>query len=175
MAHRIIQWRSLRNWIIFLVDGRNPFESSMLNWLDPILVHGVMPTTERTCIVWPCIDIDMIQASQNNKLFTIYLFRLRKIDDAISYCRFTTVYSFPVKNLIEFCWIRRNRGFEIERAKEVAEMLVGVHDFRTFMSVSREQKTVKLQSNRTIWICDRLICIFFCSSIRYSHDANLKA
>lgn len=36
----------------------------------------------------------------------------------------------------------RNKGFDIERAKEVAEMLTGVHDFRTFMSVSRETRTV---------------------------------
>lgn len=38
--------------------------------------------------------------------------------------------------------ILRNNGFEIERAREVAQMFVGVHDFRSFMNVSHEQKTV---------------------------------
>lgn len=37
-----------------------------------------------------------------------------------------------------------NEGFEIDRLKEAAKLLEGSHDFRSFMKVSKEQKTVFL-------------------------------
>lgn len=33
--------------------------------------------------------------------------------------------------------------FDMEKAKEVAELLVGKHDFRSFMSTNNEDKTVR--------------------------------
>lgn len=39
-----------------------------------------------------------------------------------------------------FC---RNEDFQIERLKEAAKLLEGIHDFRTFMKVSKEQRTFK--------------------------------
>lgn len=36
----------------------------------------------------------------------------------------------------------RNHNFNIERAKEAATLLEGTHDFRTFMNVSNEDRTV---------------------------------
>lgn len=36
----------------------------------------------------------------------------------------------------------RNHGFDIERVKAAAKQLEGVHDFRSFMHVSKEQRTV---------------------------------
>lgn len=35
----------------------------------------------------------------------------------------------------------RNRDFNIERVREVAKMLEGIHDYRSFMKVSKEQRT----------------------------------
>lgn len=42
-----------------------------------------------------------------------------------------------------FFVFHRNEGFQIDRLKEAAQMLEGVHDFRTFMKVSKEQRTMK--------------------------------
>lgn len=46
--------------------------------------------------------------------------------------------------LIKIECFYRNKGFDIEKAKEVAEMFTGVHDFRTFMNVSREMRSVTM-------------------------------
>lgn len=35
----------------------------------------------------------------------------------------------------------RNIDFNIERVREVAKMLEGIHDYRSFMKVSKEQRT----------------------------------
>lgn len=35
--------------------------------------------------------------------------------------------------------------FDIEKAKAVAALLIGKHDFRTFMSTNNEEKTVNLR------------------------------
>lgn len=45
-------------------------------------------------------------------------------------------------------------GFDIERAKEVAKMLEGLHDFRSFMKKSKEEKTVNFV---LVFISDRLV------------------
>lgn len=55
----------------------------------------------------------------------------------VGYCTYSSLQSFNQT------FVPRNKGFEIERAREVAEMFVGVHDFRSFMNVSREQRTVR--------------------------------
>lgn len=42
-------------------------------------------------------------------------------------------------------WIvhqRSNNGFDIKHARAAAEMFIGLHDFRSLMSVSREHRTV---------------------------------
>lgn len=36
----------------------------------------------------------------------------------------------------------RNQGFDIRRVEESAKQLEGIHDFRTFMKVSKEDRTV---------------------------------
>lgn len=38
----------------------------------------------------------------------------------------------------------RNSHFDVERVKRAAAMLVGKHDFRTFMQISRDEKTVNI-------------------------------
>ncbi|XP_055320713.1 tRNA pseudouridine synthase-like 1 isoform X2 [Sitodiplosis mosellana] len=40
------------------------------------------------------------------------------------------------------CYFLLNEGFDIERVKDTAKQMEGVHDFRTFMKVSKEQKTL---------------------------------
>lgn len=43
-------------------------------------------------------------------------------------------------------------GFDIERAEEAAKMMEGLHDFRSFMKKSGEQKTVNFEfSSATAW------------------------
>lgn len=39
------------------------------------------------------------------------------------------------------------KGFDIERAIAAAKMMEGVHDFRAFMKISKEQKTVNFDAS----------------------------
>lgn len=41
----------------------------------------------------------------------------------------------------------RNQGFDIERVKESSKQLEGIHDLRTFMKVSKEERTVSQEIN----------------------------
>lgn len=44
-----------------------------------------------------------------------------------------------------FSYDFRNDGFDIEKVKQAAKQMEGIHDFRSFMKVSKEQKSVILK------------------------------
>lgn len=50
-------------------------------------------------------------------------------------------FNFTDKTFINGIPSSRNTDFSIERVREVAEMLEGIHDYRSFMKVSKEQRT----------------------------------
>lgn len=51
----------------------------------------------------------------------------------------------------------RNGRFDIERLREVTRMFLGLHDFRTFMSVSRQQSPTRDHPRYTVRTIDEII------------------
>lgn len=62
------------------------------------------------------------------------------------------------------CSYCRKEGFDIEQVKEAAKQMEGLHDFRTFMKVSKEQKTVEfLNPMRLVYSSDANLIYNFCA------------
>lgn len=109
-----------------------------------ISIHERWQSSEHICIASQSARKNFPPASNRKTSKTKCSFQLRSPSDANSCCKqlhFEKCIDFGERFFIDEIPSYRNTDFSIERVREVAKMLEGIHDYRSFMKVSKEQRT----------------------------------